>query len=413
MNLTFVSEGMLGDGGMPNDLRSLVTEVAACAGGEVRVIADQRRWKQGALSGVEIIHAAGLRDAYRIQLGRDETSQRYVLVGFSSLFNVIVAFRLRLRGLKYSIMPAWQIHPFLDRDNPFEKRSVPSIENLLRNVQSKRIIFSRVRNGSGGGMPLFRSLLRRTYRKTLGRWLLNNADVIHVFSTMERQLIQDLVRPRHTTYQLMHLGTDASSRPVGNDTFPSGPYKNIVFWGRADYYYKGLDIVLDALAEAISRGTAAPLKLWIIGPDYNGGHANIRRHLCERGIEEYVQILPPGTYSPGTLGLLQRADFCIACSRWHGFCRTLRESLCLGVPVITNRETHFDDILRTFKNGFIFENQHELIDILVSIGSPEADMVSRTAKANQAECVRFFRWSKAGVRFVESLTTPLVGNSRA
>src|SRR5207248_2554305 len=60
-----------------------------------------------------------------------------------------------------------------------------------------------------------------------------------------------------------------------------GPIR-LVSVGRLDVYTKGLDILLDAFAAARA---SAPVELTVVGPDWNGGRAELERRAASLGLD--------------------------------------------------------------------------------------------------------------------------------
>ena len=315
-----------------------------------------------------------------------------------------MARRLRKKNLRYSVIPAWQIHKFLDWDRPFPHNTLPTIELAEKNPKQFN---SRGAGGVVEGRLTFqgciRSLKRKLYRKTLGKEILQHASGIHVFSDFEKSQICKLVRLPSPNFVEMTYGTLVEKRSVGEDQFHVKGVKNIVFWGRVDFYYKGLDQIMEGIALAKNRGISAPFIFWICGPDYNEGYRKVQEHIDKNGVKEYVRILKVGDYTPGTVGLLKRADFCILASRWDGYSRTLRESVALGVPFISNRESHFDKVSKKFNNGLLFDNTSDLADILKNLNSSTAVRVRKAAKENSENTRNYFAWRECAQHFLKGL----------
>jgi glycosyltransferase involved in cell wall biosynthesis len=389
---------------MPDDMRHFIAAVSHVYDGDVVLLSqgtpDDEAGQLYNVSFVDLNAPGAKEQVFDAMTPKDIT----VFITFSSLINVRLAKALRARDLRYTVLPAWQVHDFLDWDRPFARNAVPTIQASEKNTkQFKSARAGGVAEGRTTFRGFFRSIKRNLFRRTLGRTFLQNAAGIHVFSAFERQKITALLNLKYPTFLDITFGTDVEGRKIGEDRYPDNVKKNIVFWGRADYFYKGLDTVLDAIALAKQKGIAAPFTLWICGPDYNGGYSKLRAHVERRQIHEHVQILGPDKYTPGTIGLLKYADFSILASRWDGFARALRESSALGVAFITNRQSHFDEIVATFRNGLLFDDVNELATILADLESPEAKAVQINAKACANEFQKYLSWDECAERFCRSL----------
>lgn len=402
--IVFVFPARMTAGGMPDDTRQFIAAVSQAHDGDVLLLSqgtpddDSRQ-----LSGVSLVDLDGQGGTEHV-FDRLTPNDITVFITFSSLINVRLAKRLRARGLRYTVLPAWQVHEFLDWDRPFMRNAVPTIQSSEKNDKQFN---SRGTGGVVEGRTTFRGLLRsikrKLYRLTLGRTLLQNAAGIHVFSAFEQQKITALVNLKYPNFLKITFGTNVEVRKIGEDRHPDNGQKNIVFWGRADYFYKGLDTVLDAIALAKQRGIAVPFIFWICGPDYNEGYCKLRAHIDRLEIDEHVRIVGPDKYTPGTIGLLKHADFSVLASRWDGYSRALRESSALGVAFISNRQSHFDEIVAKFKNGLLFDDVYELAMILANLESPEVKSVQINAKACADEFQKYLSWDECAERFCSSL----------
>lgn len=402
--VVFVFPARMTAGGMPDDTRHFIAAVSHAHAGDVLLLSlgtpDDDAGQLDCVSCVDL-NAPGAADKVFDTLTPDDIT---VFITFSSLLNVRLAKALLVRGLRYSVLPAWQVHEFLDWDRPFARNAVPTIHASEKNAK-------QFNSGGAGGVVegrttfqgFLRSIKRKLFRRTLGKTFLQNASGIHVYSAFERHKITTLVAPQNPKFLDVAYGTDVEGRTIGDDRYPDDGRKNIVFWGRADYYYKGLDTILDAVALAKQKGISAPFTFWVCGPDFNNGYSKLRAHIERLQIADHARILEPGAYTPGTIGLLKQADFSILSSRWDGHARALRESGALGVAFISNHQSHFDGTVASYGNGLLFDDVEGLATILANLDSPEAKNAQLNAKAKATEFKYYISWSDCASRFIASL----------
>lgn len=402
--IVFVFPANMTAGGMPDDTRRFIAAVSEVHGGPVVLMSrGEPADETGLLTDVECVDLE-TQDAVERVFNSLEKTDITVFVTFSDLLNVQLARNLISRGLRYSVLPAWQVHEFLDWDRPFIRNAVPTIQSSERNARA----FNTA--GAGGVVEgratlrgFFRSLKRKVYRQTLGKSYLQNASGIHVFSHFERSQISRLISPKAPNFLDISFGTDIQTRIVGEDQFPRDGRKNIVFWGRVDYYYKGLDIIVDGIALAKGKGIATPFTFWVCGPDYNAGYQKLRERIERVQVAEHVRILAPGDYTRGSIGLLKRADFSILASRWDGYARALRESAALGVPFISNRQSHFDGVVDKFGNGLLFDSVEGLASQLATLNSDAANAARQNARIKAPAFRSYISWRNCARRFLDSL----------
>jgi glycosyltransferase involved in cell wall biosynthesis len=107
----------------------------------------------------------------------------------------------------------------------------------------------------------------------------------------------------------------------------------LLFVGRLDVFTKGLDTLLTAFAEAERHLVNQRLVLTLVGPDWNGGMARLRRQALSLGIVDRVLFtgpLPP----EGVNAALHQADIYIQLSRHEVFSLSVAEALLSGQPAI-------------------------------------------------------------------------------
>jgi glycosyltransferase involved in cell wall biosynthesis len=106
-----------------------------------------------------------------------------------------------------------------------------------------------------------------------------------------------------------------------------------VFVGRLDVFTKGLDILLEAFAEAgrVLRGPGIVLTL--VGPDWRRSMTWLKHRAHELGIGDRVTMTGavPGR---GVALILQQADVYVQLSRHDGFGLSVSEALLAGKPAI-------------------------------------------------------------------------------
>lgn len=402
--IVFVVPARMTEGGMIDDIQHFVEAISKVHEGKILLLSEGKPTdNNGQLDNVVCVDLSLPRNVTSIveKLTPDDIT---VFVTFSSFTNVRLAQKIRARGLYYTVLPAWQVNEFLDWDRPFARNAVPTVRSSeknpgqFNNSRSKGVV-----EGHKTVNGFFRSIKRKIFRQTLGKEFLQNAAGIHVYSSFEQEKITSLVALEAPNFLEVSFGTNIAGLNIGDDRYPYDGRKNIVFWGRADYYYKGLDIILDAIALAKKKGSSVPFTVWICGPDYNNGYAKLKAHIGRLQIADHARILAPGNYTPGTFGLLKYADFSILASRWDGQARALRESGALGVPIICNPDSHFDRTISSFRNGLLFDGVHELAEILANLDGDEAKTAQINAKTGAANFRKFFSWDECARRFHNSL----------
>jgi len=390
MKVLIVYRDFLLDGGLPKDARSFVSEFPEEV--DITVICKKKESNKISFNG-NIFTVDSIKD---IMLKTFAQNYDYVIyIGFSSLYNVFLAKKI---NVPYVILPFSQINRFLDYDNPFFEHILPDVKNL-ENSEFRYPEYSRVKNGNRDVFSYLRRYKRGLYRKTLGYSFLKKAEAIGVFSKFEKLQIEDIYRGNNFAYFYYRFGLYHEDLTVGSDKFDSNDKLKLVFWSRADFYYKGIDRILRAIKCLIEEGSDIAFKLYIVGPDYNMGYKKTHNYLEEYSLGAHVELVKTGGYTPGTLGLLASADLSVCLSRWDGPPRVIRESLTLGVPVLASKEANFDLYLEKLNCGYLSASQEELVDILRSLNLNDI----RVKKSNAQKFGGYFEWKKTSEDFISQL----------
>jgi glycosyltransferase involved in cell wall biosynthesis len=104
-----------------------------------------------------------------------------------------------------------------------------------------------------------------------------------------------------------------------------------MYLGRLDVHTKGLDLLLQAFSQVATGGTA---RLALVGPDWEGGRAQLEALARRLGCADRVHFLGP-QYGPKKWAALRLADVFVSPSRWDAGPVALKEALGVGLPAIT------------------------------------------------------------------------------
>ncbi len=103
------------------------------------------------------------------------------------------------------------------------------------------------------------------------------------------------------------------------------------FIGRLDTEQKGLDLMLEGVAEAVRAG--AKIGLVLVGPDWKGRRENLEQTVKRLRIEDAVHFAGPA-YAGEKFDYLLSSDFFIHTSRWEGLSFSVIEALACGIPCL-------------------------------------------------------------------------------
>jgi glycosyltransferase involved in cell wall biosynthesis len=187
------------------------------------------------------------------------------------------------------------------------------------------------------------AMARKRWKKKLGDLLffsrmVRQATALHFLTQREARSSQKRGRP----FFVVGNGIDL---PAG-DTIPGvkgqADRLNLVFIGRLDLNHKGLDLLLEALAQVKNKGLASQLRVRLFGPDVDGGGLAVRDRVRQLDLESWVE-LPGPVYGSDKQDVLLDTDLFILTSRFEGHPMAVLEALAYGVPCILTPGTNVAD----------------------------------------------------------------------
>jgi glycosyltransferase involved in cell wall biosynthesis len=106
--------------------------------------------------------------------------------------------------------------------------------------------------------------------------------------------------------------------------------------GRLDVFTKGLDILIEAFANAVGRLNGNRATLTLVGPEWKGGMAWLQRRARELGIAGRTVFTGP---LPGAevASILRRSHIYVNLPRHDAFSLSVAEALLAGKPAILSK----------------------------------------------------------------------------
>lgn len=189
--------------------------------------------------------------------------------------------------------------------------------------------------------------LKRAYVAAARHLLYRRLTAFHALSPFEADHIAQLV-PGASIYCVPQGPSPfLTSAPLSQSPpLPSSEASvDVITIGRLDVFTKGLDVLIEAFAVA-SANQPRLGSLILVGPDWNGGRAQLERQLKSLGVETRVRFA--GRVDGSSVDrFLASADVYVQASRHEGFSLAVAEALVAGKPVIMTRENGaaaFDEI---------------------------------------------------------------------
>ena len=179
-----------------------------------------------------------------------------------------------------------------------------------------------------------RTVVKKLYFSVAKQLFYRRLRALHALSEFERDHLARLL-PEAQVY-CAPLGPNIRTQlylpPSGRPRPDDGV--RFVFVGRLDVFTKGLDFLLEAVAEVEQRLRGRrQIALTLVGPDWDGGRAWLERRKEQLGITSRVAFSGalPGEEVARTL---HQSDIYVQLSRYEGYALSITEALCAGKPAI-------------------------------------------------------------------------------
>lgn len=324
MNIGIFCKQFLGQGGFPREWRRFSTELAGL-GEKVQVYCYPGPADPHLHPDIDIKSFPGpVQSSFRLPHGLVAALRAHrhwldgvLIVGGFVPENMTLAFLLRRLGIPYAIAPLGQLAPKV------------------------------IARGGWKKMPFLRMLLVPALKR---------AAAIHVFSDIEaawvRQFAQrPMIVATHGAYP-----EDLPGVIDGDYLRSHYPFlaqrKIVLFLGRLDIYWKGLDTLIMGFAKLSMRHNNAALVL--IGPDQDDNRRRLHDLIAREGLAERAVILDP-IFGDDKFSAIASADVFAYPSNYDILPRSVREALTLGCPVLVSEETQFGELVRRYDAGAVCE----------------------------------------------------------
>ena len=176
---------------------------------------------------------------------------------------------------------------------------------------------------------------KKWLKKKVGNVLLFNKFVLNAIAI---QCLSDSEIARTKAPIRKFIGTNGIQLPrIVKEKFSSRGVR-FVFIGRLDPYIKGLDLLLQAIAENKNFLLENSCCVEIYGPDQNASKVELQRMIHEQSIDGLV-ILNPAVTNSAKEDVFLNSDVFIQTSRTEGMPMGILEALSYGLPCLVTEGT--------------------------------------------------------------------------
>ncbi len=257
-----------------------------------------------------------------------------------------------------------------------------------------------------------RRIAKRLYLRIEKRFLLQHVTAVHALSPIEGAHLRRLL-PGQQVYCLPQGPGIRMSQPISREE-SDGPegVVTFAFVGRLDVFTKGLDILLEAFAQAERRLNGQGIRLALVGPDWRGGRDWLQCRGRELGIANHVVFSGPLS-GPQVLSVLNRSHIYVQLSRHDAFSLSAAEALLMGKPAILSDAVgpgSYPEIgtlphVRIVRGG-VSETAEAMVDCVRRLSE-----FTIAAGQHRSELCNFFSWeriAKSQLMVYEKIRTGLL-----
>jgi glycosyltransferase involved in cell wall biosynthesis len=237
----------------------------------------------------------------------------------------------------------------------------------------------------------------------VARRLLYRKAVVHALTPMEQQHILQIL-PEAELYMIPQ-GPSVQMQAFLDDQTEAfrtpARFIRFLFVGRLDIYHKGLDILLEAFAQATQQLYRKAL-LTLVGPDWNGSMLILKELARKLGIEKYIHM--PGTITGARLAeAFRQSHVYIQVSRYEGLPSSVTEALLFGKPAILTNATGTTSYPEISALHHILVVPPKVSDIASAITEAieYAEELQQIADQNQSIIKNFFSWESIAAKHLQ------------
>jgi len=188
-----------------------------------------------------------------------------------------------------------------------------------------------------GGMTR-RALAHRRWKKRMGnvlffRRLVRRARAVHCLTQREAAEAAGWGRPVF----VVGNGINVPNGVGENGVLPWPP--RLVFIGRLAVRHKGLDLLLDGTAQAAATLRRCGARIDLYGPDFEGGAAQVARHIRRAGVADLVGLHGP-VCGQAKRAAMEASTVFVSTSRWEGHPMAVLEAMAHGRPCLLTPGTN-------------------------------------------------------------------------
>lgn len=184
---------------------------------------------------------------------------------------------------------------------------------------------------------------------------------------------------------------------------------NFLYIGRLDAFYKGIDLMLEAVYSKADFLRTHKCKLNIFGPDLKGRFQHVVSLINKYGISDIVELKHEIQGEEKEQAILQ-ADVFIQTSRSEGMPMGILEALSYGLPCLVTRGTNLGEDIVKFNAGWMAETNVDSISDMITVAVNDTKKYHEYS-INAIEFIKkSFEWSQVSKDTIDIYKNIIINN---
>lgn len=167
-----------------------------------------------------------------------------------------------------------------------------------------------------------------------------------------------------------------------------GDATSCVFIGRMEPYQKGIDLMIEAVAQIKDELLSAHFKIDLYGSDFEHKLDDLKRMVNDCGLSEIISF-HDAIYSDEKAQLLKTADIFVIPSRFEGHPTGLLEALSYGLPCIATTGCNMRKEIDDAGAGWTADNSAESIKEAFLCAIREKDLINHKSQNARALAMQY------------------------
>lgn len=171
----------------------------------------------------------------------------------------------------------------------------------------------------------------------------------------------------------------------------------LIYIGRINLFYKGLDILCEACGAARERLLQERIHISIYGPREGADYEQLMSLIQQNQLEDIITV-KDGVFGADKINTMLGADAFIQPSRSEGQPMGILDAMAVGLPVIVTPGTSFDGLVERYDCGWVCDcDKTGLAETLLQVGEQRDLLPDKSAHARTCAAEEF-EWSQVASR---------------